>query len=86
MPQLNEQMKEDMQKIQDRDEKDTEESADASVADETVKEPETVTPEVDSHTGANPGNITGAGSRNDCSTDTAGHAGTDSGGCGSGTA
>ena len=44
MPQLNEQMKEDMQKIQDRDEKDTEESADASVADETVKEPETVTP------------------------------------------
>ena len=46
VPQLNEQMKEDMQKIQDRDEKDTEESEDASVADETVKEPETVTPEV----------------------------------------
>ena len=37
VPQLNEQMKEDMQKIQDRDDKDTEESADASVADETVK-------------------------------------------------
>lgn len=31
MPQLNEQMKEDMQKIQDRDEKDTEESEDASL-------------------------------------------------------
>jgi len=77
VPQLNEQMKEDMQKIQDRDEKDTEESEDASVADETVKEPETVTPEV---------TATPEPSRNDCSTDTAGHAGTDSGSCGSGTA
>ena len=73
MPQLNEQMKEDMQKIQDRDEKDTEESEDASVADETVKEPETVAPEVTATPEPTQETITGAGSRNsNCSTDTAG--------------
>ena len=60
MPQLNEQMKEDMQKSQDRDEKDTEESEDASVAEAAAERTGDGGPGSDGDTGADPGSCANA--------------------------